>query len=418
MMKKERLIRLTAIALAALTAVSGIFALRRPANADAAEAVNLYVTPDAGDYTTGGMTFEVQVRLQTGVDPVNAVQAYLRYPVDKLEVVGLPATAGSFLQYWMPEVMVDPGQGTIHLAAALPSGFDGGFAGNGLVATVTFRTKAVTGIAGVTFDAADCFVLRSSDNADVLADCHPGSYTIVDHSAASLNMTGAMRVSGQKIEAEYELLADSARVPLTAASVQSITRNLPGGGAEAVALDTASGNLWMDVLQTQGTYSYTIVMEPSGGAAAMYLADLDWHPQSISFGTGGTWIKQAGLMYIPYSCGVDLSTATAIAHFDAGDLNPVMDTVPAAAYLLVPISRPEGQYRVAFISGGALTFATLTQPRTGDLNHDGVISIADLSALLASWGTAQVSTEADINKDLVVNIVDLSVLLSRWTPVG
>jgi hypothetical protein len=418
MTKRGWQVRLAAIALAVLTAVSTIVVPIGSQSVGAEDVTSLRVALAGGEYMIGGATFEVQIRLQTGMDPVNAVQAYLRYPVDRLEVVGIPATAGSFLQYWMPEVMVDPGQGTIHLAAALPSGFAGGFTGDGLVATVTFRTKAVTGVADVTFDRADCFVMRSSDSTDVLSGCLPGSYSIVDHMTASLSMTGALRVSGQAVEAEYQLVADSARIPLTSAAVQSITRSLPGGGTEVVVPDDASGDLWVNVLQAQGSYSYAILMQPLGGVAATYLAGIDWYPSSVSFGTGGTWTRQSGLMYIPYSCGLDLSAAAAIAHFDADGLNPTLDSVPATRDLLFSISHPGGEYGFVFTSGGALTLATLVQPRTGDLNHDGIIGITDLSMLLASWGAASASTEADISVDLSVNIADLSVLLSRWTPVG
>lgn len=51
-------------------------------------------------------------------------------------------------------------------------------------------------------------------------------------------------------------------------------------------------------------------------------------------------------------------------------------------------------------------------PKTGDLNSDGRVDIADLSILLANWNTTNATS--DINKDGTVNIFDLSILLSKF----
>lgn len=49
----------------------------------------------------------------------------------------------------------------------------------------------------------------------------------------------------------------------------------------------------------------------------------------------------------------------------------------------------------------------------GDLNGDGVVNGADLSILLAAWGSSD--PLADLNGDGVVNGADLAMLLSDWT---
>jgi hypothetical protein len=49
----------------------------------------------------------------------------------------------------------------------------------------------------------------------------------------------------------------------------------------------------------------------------------------------------------------------------------------------------------------------------GDLNGDGVVDAADLSILLAAWGTSD--PVADINGDGTVDGADLTTLLANWT---
>jgi hypothetical protein len=53
---------------------------------------------------------------------------------------------------------------------------------------------------------------------------------------------------------------------------------------------------------------------------------------------------------------------------------------------------------------------TCGTPCPADFDGDGLVSAADLSALLGAWGTAG----GDINGDGVTNAADLSALLGAW----
>jgi hypothetical protein len=46
-----------------------------------------------------------------------------------------------------------------------------------------------------------------------------------------------------------------------------------------------------------------------------------------------------------------------------------------------------------------------------DLNNDGSVGAADLSALLGAWGTGGA---ADINRNGTVGAEDLSIMLAAW----
>ena len=51
-------------------------------------------------------------------------------------------------------------------------------------------------------------------------------------------------------------------------------------------------------------------------------------------------------------------------------------------------------------------------PKTGDLNGDGVVGLADLLDLLAAWG--DMNSAADLDMDGIVGLSDLLLLLANW----
>jgi hypothetical protein len=50
----------------------------------------------------------------------------------------------------------------------------------------------------------------------------------------------------------------------------------------------------------------------------------------------------------------------------------------------------------------------------GDVTGDGLVNVADLSALVAAWGSCP-GCAADLNGDGLVNVVDLVMLVELWT---
>jgi glycosyl hydrolase family 12/dockerin type I repeat protein len=71
---------------------------------------------------------------------------------------------------------------------------------------------------------------------------------------------------------------------------------------------------------------------------------------------------------------------------------------------------------VMVVFGFVIFHVFAASPVIGDLNHDGVVNIFDLSIMLSDWGTN--NSTADLNNDGTVNIFDLSILLSHWDQTG
>lgn len=134
-----------------------------------ADAGSIYLSPGARTVSRGA-TFSVSVRTNTGGDSVNAVQANLSYPADKLDFVGISGGGSAFT--------IDAPSSGGGGGVSISRGVIGGVTGDKLIATVTFRAKAgVTGVATVGVAGGSALV-RASDQANVYSGGAGGTYTI------------------------------------------------------------------------------------------------------------------------------------------------------------------------------------------------------------------------------------------------
>ncbi len=50
----------------------------------------------------------------------------------------------------------------------------------------------------------------------------------------------------------------------------------------------------------------------------------------------------------------------------------------------------------------------------GDANGDGLVNVADVLAIVDSWGICGPQCQADLNSDGLVNVVDLLLVIDSW----
>lgn len=121
----------------ALGIVCGVFALVQPYRVRATGA-SLKISPSTGAYEVGGLV-DVSFLLDTGGEAVNAVNADVQFPADKLQVVN-PAASTSFISIWVTAPSYSNTDGTINFQGGLPN--PGIKTSAGVISTVTFRVKA------------------------------------------------------------------------------------------------------------------------------------------------------------------------------------------------------------------------------------------------------------------------------------
>lgn len=161
--------------LAGIVAVAAHASFLAPlALAQEGRGATLSLGPSTGVFTVGS-TFTVSFYLNTGGESVNAIEAYLNFPPEKLQVVS-PSTGKSFIEVWADQPVYSNKNGTITFLGGLrPPGIN---TGSGIISTITFRVKD-TGTAVVkVLDTAKVFAADGL-GTNILNRTTGGLYTLV-----------------------------------------------------------------------------------------------------------------------------------------------------------------------------------------------------------------------------------------------
>ena len=165
-MKKEKLkARKLLTFLLTISLIAGVFLIYPSKQALAGG--SLYLSPGSqGVYQ--GSTFYVSVRVNTGGSSVNAVQANLSYPTDKLDYWGVGYSGSAF------EIQAESsgGGGAIRIARGTISAKSGDL----LIGTITFRAKVSSGSAYVSFTSGS----EAVKNGQVISATSGATYTFTE----------------------------------------------------------------------------------------------------------------------------------------------------------------------------------------------------------------------------------------------
>lgn len=142
----------------------------------ASAATSFSLTPASGTYGKDAI-IKVNVYANTGGENINAVQANVSYPTDKLQFQSI-STGGSALTIIAEK---NASGGVVRLAGGTPSP---GFSGNKLLASISFKVLADTGTAGLAF-TSESAALRDSDNVNALTGKGTASFTLGKGSATT-----------------------------------------------------------------------------------------------------------------------------------------------------------------------------------------------------------------------------------------
>ena len=143
----------------------GIFSFIPAQSAHAA--ASMYFSPGAATISQGS-TFSVSIRTNTSGASVNAVQANLSYPADKLTYLGT-STGGSAFEI---QAESSGGSGSIKIGRGSVSAKSGDL----LIAVVTFSAIPSSGSATISFSSGSA-VVSSSTNVDIAGGKSGATFT-------------------------------------------------------------------------------------------------------------------------------------------------------------------------------------------------------------------------------------------------
>ncbi|MBI5467094.1 MAG: hypothetical protein HY975_02665 [Candidatus Kerfeldbacteria bacterium] len=138
-----------------------------------AEGASLKISPAAGVYEVGGVV-DVSFIVDTGGESINAVQADVLFPADKLQVVN-PVASTSFISLWVTSPTYSNTDGTIHFQGGLPS--PGIKTSGGVISTVTFRVKS-SGRAVIRFAPTSKVLRNDGQGTNILTSSSTAEYTL------------------------------------------------------------------------------------------------------------------------------------------------------------------------------------------------------------------------------------------------
>jgi hypothetical protein len=137
-------------------------------SADTSGEAKLYLKPSNQDVKAGS-SITLEVWVDTGDKPVNAVQANLVYPVDKFDFHSIDAKGSAF----EIQAMSTGGNGKVNIAR----GHIGDVKGPNLIAKVVLVAKSNKGDAQVSFVDGSA-VVTSTDHKNILKDKTGGSFKV------------------------------------------------------------------------------------------------------------------------------------------------------------------------------------------------------------------------------------------------
>lgn len=168
-----------------------------------ARAGTIIFSPSSGNYQVG-KTFTVGVYVSSADEAMNAAQAVVNFPKDKLEAVSI-SKSGSIMSLWIQEPSFSNNLGTINFeGVVLNPGFTGR---SGKILSITFKAKS-SGQAVLSFS-----------NGSLLANDGQGTDILTGLGAANFNLTLAEITPEEQAAEEQKALEAEAKTGVSAVPI-------------------------------------------------------------------------------------------------------------------------------------------------------------------------------------------------------
>jgi len=138
------------------------------------EGASLSLNPPSGTFIVNN-TFDVSIILNTNGRSVNAVDALITFPPDKLQVVS-PSLGRSIIGIWATPPTFNNQDGILRFQGGIPS--PGISTSSGVISTITFRVKSI-GTATINFSDTSKVFLNDGLGTNILTNTSGGIYNLI-----------------------------------------------------------------------------------------------------------------------------------------------------------------------------------------------------------------------------------------------
>lgn len=142
--------------------------------AQSGDGASLSLSPSSGTFIVNN-TFDVSIILNTNGRSINAVDAIIKFPPDKLQVVS-PSLGRSIIGIWATPPTFNNQNGTLRFQGGIPS--PGINTSSGVISTITFRVKSI-GTATVNFSDESKVFLNDGLGTNILTTKSGGIYNLI-----------------------------------------------------------------------------------------------------------------------------------------------------------------------------------------------------------------------------------------------
>lgn len=364
---------LVAVALLVVGSVT-YFGVKQDRASFAAGTATLTMTPASGSYVVGS-NISVAVQENSGTDPVNAVQASLSYDATKLQYVSV--AEGSAFPTVAATSTSTPG--VVRLARGTLPGME--VTGTNTVATITFKVLGNSGTTNLSFDSAFSYIVRSTDNTNVLGTTSGATYTLKLPAPTISTVTPA---SGPTAGGTVIAVAGTG-------FVSGATVSVGGTAATGVSVSSAT-SLTATVPARAAGLVNVVVTNPDGQSvtkanAYTYIAPnptITGVSPSTGLTSGGTAITITGANFTaPSAVTVGGVAATSVTFVSSTQITAVTPARPAGAANIV----------VTFASGAV----TLNNAFTYTVPAPTISTVAPTSGLVSGGTTITISGTDFVN---------------------
>ena len=137
------------------------------------EGAEFFMAPQSGDAIVGE-TFQVSVYLDTNGNTINAIDAKIKFPADKLQVIS-PSVGRSIIGIWTAPPSFDNTNGELRFIGGIPT--PGISTSQGLISTITFRVRSV-GTASLSFIGEPKILLNDGFGTNILTGPRGASFSL------------------------------------------------------------------------------------------------------------------------------------------------------------------------------------------------------------------------------------------------